>query len=261
MDTSSITGVKRPRQSSPELSGDGLAVDGAAISSLNSRIGDFITAAKTSSTAFSPLESASLLMLEACSQILSRLSSTPSPDSLHDHIREERRERSVVIEFLPEDMTLAGAERVKRDSEAVQQILSHAGLEIGGPTHFRMGKPGQKTADGKAKPRLLKLELPGRSFKHILLSKASLVRKDPNFKGVFIRPSLSAEQRKADYLLREKKREMVRQGKDMVIFRGQLLSRVEADRQRSTRPFSDVNQTPLGQRSFAAVAAQGTQPN
>ena len=200
-------------------------------------------------------------MLEAAIAVLSIIPSScpPSPPlDLAAAIETDKRERSVVVELLSEGPdNVPGSQRVAQDAAAINMMCDIAGIEVGGIAHFRMGKRPMASSSSSAPkaPRLLKIIFPGRSHQRDFLAKAREIRKNPTFAKVFIRPSLSAEQRKAEFLLREEKRRRVKNGENVVIFDGKLLPRAEADALRASRRFATGANAVRQGVSYAKAAA------
>ena len=134
------------------------------------------------------------------SHVAARSSNRPSPRgvgpsssgpavSYEDHLRQ----RSIVIAGIAErDDTHTALEKVKADEEAVQEVLSALDVQVKPSSVFRMGK---KSEDGK--PRLFKVVLPARQFYYQALKNASKLRSINEFKGIYIRKSMTKEERAA----------------------------------------------------------------
>ena len=219
-----------------------------------------------------------LIMLRACGEVIRGLSKQlsaaplapplqpPSSENIFDAIKEERRLRSIVVERLPEDLKTSGGARVSADARALDDMLAIAGVELGGLVHFRMGriKPpsssshGNNTAPpGIPKPRPLKVEFPTATHFRLFLSRASSIRSTDRFKAIIIRPSLTAEQRQAEYDMRvERRRLNALGGEQYAVYNGELVTRAEAVKLRAARPTATG-----GNRQRLGPRASGVQSN
>ena len=260
----SLTTIPTPSLKRPRSDEDSDGLDDT--SSLLSRMRAFVSEAQASSPQ-SQLELTSIAMLEMSIKLLSHLSSSlaassssaPSALDMAVAIEEDKRERSVVIQYLPEGSdTLTGSQRVSCDADAIGKMCDLAGIEVGGLVHFRMGRrhsPSSSSAPASKGPRLLKLMFPGRSHQRDFLAKSREIRKDPSFAKIFIRPSLSKEQRNAEYKLRKEKRDRVSKGENVVIYDGKIMSRAEADALRSSRRYATGANAVRQGVSYAKAAA------
>ncbi|KAK6042077.1 hypothetical protein COOONC_20418, partial [Cooperia oncophora] len=123
-------------------------------------------------------------------------------------VEAEKRSRSLVISGLEE------APPQMRPSE--KQLICWT-VECRPVELYRLGTP-------SGRPRLVKLVLPSRSHWKTALGNAKCLKASTSFKNVFIRKSMTAEERKREYELRQQAREK-NKGKDRhewVIFRGEL---------------------------------------
>jgi hypothetical protein len=86
-----------------------------------------------------------------------------------------------------------------------------------------MGRPNQVT------PRLLKVVLDSASLQRLLLGKSRLLKQVEQFKTIHVRPSLTREQRRAEFELREEKRRRMAADPrlDLIIFNGTIINRLE----------------------------------
>lgn len=115
-----------------------------------------------------------------------------SADSYEDHLRM----RSIVISGVPESADPCSVARAEADVDEVKKILAALGLECVPQSVFRMGK---QTPD---RPRLLKVLLPSRSHLLNTLSVARNLRSLSEFPNVYIRKSMTANERAAFTSLR-----------------------------------------------------------
>ena len=157
--------------------------------------------------------------------------STSGVSSYEDHLRM----RSIVIAGLAEDASLSASQKIKADQEAVQELLCSLEVEVKPSNVYRMGKVNE---DGK--PRLIKVVLPASTFYRKALKNASKLKGMHEYEKVFIRKSMTkeeraafAEERKTMYQLR------LLHGKDcpFVLYRDQVWLRSEIKSgKRSTIP-------------------------
>lgn len=103
-------------------------------------------------------------------------------------VEEKERQRSVVISGIPESKDPKSTERALHDLDFVKSILNHLEIECIPQITYRLGKP---QAD---RPRLVKVLLPNTFYKSLILRRAPRLRSFSS-KGVYIRPSLTKEER------------------------------------------------------------------
>ena len=117
-------------------------------------------------------------------------------------IESEKRARSVVISGIPEAETaLPALVRQEHTEKYVYNILNSLDVETRPLEIYRMGK----ITNGK--PRYVKCVLPSKFYCLDLLSKASRLRSIPDLQGVYIRKSMTPEERAKDRELRNIARE------------------------------------------------------
>ena len=152
------------------------------------------------------------LVLETCRVVMAGLLSSlpdkgPSPT---DSSEERDRLRSVVIEGLKESNEPKASSRLAADQKVVGEMLDLANLECRPLAVYRMGQV-REAASGKPQhPRPLKVLLPASAFQRTLLRHARSIRlAEARFNSVWIRPSLTKEQREQEFKLREDVRECV----------------------------------------------------
>lgn len=96
--------------------------------------------------------------------------------------------RSIVVSGVPEGQSSNSIDRAQHDLQCVYTLLNFLGVECL-PCHvFRMG------VRNSSRPRLLKIVLPNDRFQKEVVKRASRLRFFPH-KGVYIRPSLTKEER------------------------------------------------------------------
>lgn len=130
----------------------------------------------------------SSLMSLSVPHTLSPFSSLPSVPS-SDPTETFLRERSLVVAGLKEaDESLNLDDRCESDRKGVARILGYLEVETMPVQVYRMGKRSDH-------PRLLKLVMPSRSFLLTALKNANKLRGNSEFQGIFIRKSMSKEER------------------------------------------------------------------
>lgn len=171
------------------------------------------------------------ILLGTCALQLKDLISR-STLSIDDGIEKDKRERSIVVQGLSESVATKASERVADDRAKVTAMFDLVELEHTPAAVFRMGDKSQ------SRPRLLKVMFDSRSAQRTFLSKSRDL--SSSFPGVFIRPSMTKTEREEAFQLREKKRAMRKEGKDVVIYAGSIYERSQMDEVkknlRSSRP-------------------------
>ncbi|KAG5639892.1 hypothetical protein DXG03_002563 [Asterophora parasitica] len=164
------------------------------------------------------------LALSSCVQLLSFTMEHFLPKECL--IEKERRERSIVVEFLPESTKSLASQRVDEDYDHVRNMLDAADIEVRPETVFRMGT--KNPSSGRPPlPRLLKVVLPRASSQKALLMRAKKLAEIPEFKNLRIRPSLSSAEREQQFQLRQEKRKRNDAGGKWVIFAGKLMEKAK----------------------------------
>ena len=176
-------------------------------------------------------------------------------------------ETEIVIEHLPESSATKVSGRW-RDDHSVTELLDHAGIECPPKCLYRMG-PVREPVAGKPSPRPIKFEFPSRVHVRALLRSARSVRDSPSsfsradLSRVWIRESLTREQRQKEFELRQQKRALVAQGKQVCIFDGAIVDRADLERLKREKrdkrlTLSSSNATPL---SYNPNIPHNTQSN
>ncbi|KAF8366245.1 hypothetical protein PRIPAC_84074 [Pristionchus pacificus] len=157
-----------------ELESDAVPDVNALIQGIGKYLGSLSGGDKTSPLA---------LLLGTCASVLSDLK-LRSTSSIDDAIEKEKRERSVVVQGLPESSAVKASERMADD---------HARSYC--PDHF----PTQIPYCHKQVPQCIRS------------------------------PSLTKSEREATFLLREKKRQLKTEGKDVLIYAGSIIERSQLE--------------------------------
>ncbi|EYC37229.1 hypothetical protein Y032_0651g1151 [Ancylostoma ceylanicum] len=138
----------------------------------------------------------------------------------HKNCEDYFHRRSIVIQGIPE-LPLSTIPSVRQaDVEAkVTEVLDALGVEARPWAVFRMGRWSE------TKPRLTKVILPARSQYLAILGRAKSLRDTSKYKHIFIRASLTEEERRKEYDLRKEAREKNQSlgHKEYVVYRGQVV--------------------------------------
>ncbi|KAH7704869.1 hypothetical protein AAVH_27932 [Aphelenchoides avenae] len=147
------------------------------------------------------------LLATAVSLLLDYTQKPVTPPSDFISAAELERQRSVVIAGLPELATNAtNKARDNSERDAVFTLIdqlqppdgSQPAPEVSVPCVYRLGA---KNTDGR--PRLLKVVFATRSMQRSVLSAAKFLRGLPDYADVYVRPSLTPEERLREYNLRK----------------------------------------------------------
>nr|CDJ90946.1 hypothetical protein HCOI_01249700 [Haemonchus contortus] len=140
------------------------------------------------------------------------------PMEFADLLESDKRSRSIVISGLEEGQDGLRSSARQRDLEdKVARVLDAVDVECRPAEIYRVGKPNSKH------PRLVKVVLPSRSHRRRALANARLLR-DTGFPKIFIRRSMTEDERKREYELRQEARERNKGSgvREWVVYHGQL---------------------------------------
>ncbi|KAK6022921.1 hypothetical protein OSTOST_11362 [Ostertagia ostertagi] len=115
-------------------------------------------------------------------------------------VRRERL-RSVVVIGIEESKDPSSLNRIAHDAECIRKLFDFLSIDCTPITSYRMGKPNEKS------PRLIKVVLPSRYFRRVLLERAPRL-KTYQTGGVYIRPSLPKAERDRLRAIREEKKRL-----------------------------------------------------
>ncbi|VDP63681.1 unnamed protein product, partial [Heligmosomoides polygyrus] len=132
------------------------------------------------------------LAVTSNSQEMSAINTSDHVANGTDSVSECERRRSIVLHGVPELFASNPMDKLCHDFDYVANTLSFVGVEAFPMSLYRMGKP--------TKCRLLKVILPSSYHQRAALRNAPSLRFSP-FKGVYIRRSLTFEERKFKYTL------------------------------------------------------------
>ncbi|KIH49979.1 hypothetical protein ANCDUO_19945 [Ancylostoma duodenale] len=167
-----------------------------------------------------------------CIQLVNDLISMVSSVS---SVSEEKRKRSAVVYGVEEaDRSLPAVERQKFTEKKVEGILNALDIETRPVEVFRMGKPQE------GKPRLIKIVFSSRSFFFDALRNAQRLRNNSLYSGIYLRRSMTADERDKDRALRAEARELnTKEGggrKIYVVYKQKIVKASEISS--LSRPFS-----------------------
>ncbi|EYC16424.1 hypothetical protein Y032_0033g2651 [Ancylostoma ceylanicum] len=141
-------------------------------------------------------------------------------------VETEKRSRSIVISGVAEaEGDLSPSERLAHTEAAVNNVLDVLGVEARPSEVYRMG------ALTEGKPRLIKCVLPSAQFYSVALRNARSLRSISGFDHIFVRRSMTREEREKDRDLRRQVREL--NDKDhhgnrvFVVYRNQIVKASE----------------------------------
>ncbi|EYC43207.1 hypothetical protein Y032_0500g2579 [Ancylostoma ceylanicum] len=146
-----------------------------------------------------------------------------------DQLEADKRSRSIVISGLAEsDGNTNQTESLKELEEKVSNVLDALNTHCRPMDIYRMGK------FDPSRSRLVKVVLPSTFYWRRALANARLLR-DAGFPDVYVRRSMTSEERKREYELRQAARER-NKGKahrEWVVYRGELVRVSDLNRNRS----------------------------
>uniref|UniRef100_A0A7I4Z602 CUE domain-containing protein n=1 Tax=Haemonchus contortus TaxID=6289 RepID=A0A7I4Z602_HAECO len=151
------------------------------------------------------------------------------PMEFSDLLESDKRGRSIVISGLDEGQGGLRPSARQRDlKDKVFMVLDALDVECRPVEMYRMGKPNPK------RPRLVKVVLPSRSHWRRVLANARLLR-EAGLPNVFIRRSMTEDERKREYELRQEARERNKGSstREWVVYQGQLKRASELPHRRS----------------------------
>ncbi|VDO26096.1 unnamed protein product [Haemonchus placei] len=141
------------------------------------------------------------------------------PKEVSDAVDEDKRSRSFVISGLEEASPQMRPSERQIDLEGkVRDVLDCLNVECRPVEIYRLGKPATD------RPRLVKIVLPSKSHWRTAFKNAKNLKFSSQLKSVFVRRSMTQEERSRDYELRQQAKDRNR-GKDKrewVVFRGGL---------------------------------------
>lgn len=154
--------------------------------------------------------------LSTAKEHLEKIYSEPTAEDV------ERR-RSIVIAGIPEPTNVLPSELRNRDYATVSEIMDEINVETSPALVYRLGVKKPSESGRPTRPRLLKVVL-GASFQQRnVLANAKKLKNSENYSKIFIRPSLTPEERKFDYELRQAARKLRENGHRKVHIKGNKL--------------------------------------
>lgn len=127
-------------------------------------------------------------------------SNLPLQKSDDDPAEQKERARAIVTSGLPE-ATGKPPERSSTDKHKLVSLFDELDVEAEVATTFRMGNKND------SRPRLTKVILANTKQQKAVIMAAKKLKSSAEFRGVFIRPSLTKAERDEDYVLRKECRE------------------------------------------------------
>lgn len=115
---------------------------------------------------------------------------------------DKEKARSIVIVGLSESQGKNDRENFIDDTNKINKIIDSLGIPTNPITTYRMGKPRN---DGKGRP--IKVVMPTTYHQRLILSRSKSLRNISDFSGVYLRPSMTKEERQHDYELRKECRD------------------------------------------------------
>lgn len=160
-------------------------------------------------------------------------------------VEADKRQRSVVFYGVPEaEKSLPPSQRQLHTEKYISDVLDFLEVEAGPTELFRMGT----SSDGR--PRLVKCIFSSRRFQLETLSRSSRLRTSAAFKTVFVRKSMTREQRAKESELRRRAHDLNTQefgGKRLyVVYKGEITKTTDIESRK-------VN---LGSSQFRSVSGQ-----
>jgi hypothetical protein len=146
------------------------------------------------------------------------------PAPIPDNELLERR-RSIVVAGLPESKKSKLSGRVEDDTIQVQKILDITKTEAKPIAIYRINPrivPGE-VATTPTKPRLLKVIFASTSHRTTTLRNSRDLKETESFRNVFLRPSMTKEERKSDFDLRKAVKGLRDAGKTNVLIKNSKL--------------------------------------
>ena len=159
---------------------------------------------------------------------------------------EKERERSIVVTGLAESPSGDSVERADHDIRAIRSLLTQLKIETVPCSVYRMG------SNKDNRPRLIKVVLPARRFVYDALRLTHTLHTSDNFKGVYVRKSLTQAQRDEQAKMRDFLRALKKQDSacPFVLYKDQIWHREEI-KGRSRKTF------PPSMPSFTAPSPSG----
>lgn len=215
MSLSNVNTRRRGKSSAPSDDADTLApVINKTMTAANAYL-------KSAEASDNPLSSLIATMAELLAVLAKKTCNSTSSDSFE----KVERERSAVIAGLVESTDSKPSARRAHDVAAVTDILDTIDSEAVPVAVYRMGAPPQQPRTG---PRLLKVVFATRRSQREVLSKFSSMarelKQDFQFKNLFIRRSMTAEEREQDKQLRDEAKRRRDAGEKCWIYAGKLVT-------------------------------------
>ena len=149
----------------------------------------------------------------------------------------EWRRKNVIIFNLPETREKGASEKVE-DGKKVNDVMNEIGVDVGEYETARLGAPDDK----REKPRPIKVTIKIAEKRDEVLRKARNLKDSERYRKmkVGITADKTLEERRKDKALVDEKRRRTEQGEDVIIFRGEVLTREEANKKGRRLPASET---------------------
>lgn len=160
-----------------------------------------------------------LVVFQGTLEKLDAMSRHPPPAHRSDEMsaEEKERRRSLVVSGLAEPTSSKPSERLQDDREAIVSMLDYLNVEALPVAVYRLpARANANPGNTPTRPRLLKVVLATNQQQRQVLMCARKLKDLPHFRGTYIRPSMTPEERKRDYELRQAAKKLRESGKHRV---------------------------------------------
>ena len=149
----------------------------------------------------------------------------------------EWRRKNVILFNLPETRDKGASEKVE-DGKRVDDVMKEIGVDVGEYETARLGAPDDK----RVKPRPLKVTVKIAEKRDEILRKARNLKDSEEYRKmkVGITADKTLEERKKDKALVDEKKRREEQGEDVIIFRGEVMTKDEANKKGRRQPASET---------------------
>ena len=138
--------------------------------------------------------------------------------SVGDFFDKERRKQNIVVHNLPESVDVDSKRRIEKDIEAFKSmVIDEFRMSVNIKQAFRAGKSEQE------RPRTLIVSLDDEGAKWDILKQAPHLRDSERYRGVFLSPDRTPEEREKDRNLRLEVKKLREEGKSVRIQRGKVV--------------------------------------
>ena len=158
-------------------------------------------------------------------------------EAMGEEKEKEWRRKNVIIFNLPETREKGASEKVE-DGKSVDDVMKEIGVEVGEYETVRLGAPDDK----REKPRPIKMTVKIAEKRDEILRKARNLKDSEEYRRmrVGISADKTLEERKKDKALTDEKKRRTEQGEDVIIFRGEVMTKEEATKKGRRQPASET---------------------